>query len=330
MKAKTNLKVSRYKAPLVSIIMPVYNGEAFLSEAIDSVLSQTYKNFELIIINDGSTDKSEKIIKSYSDPRIVFISQKNKGLSRACNKGIGIAKGKYVARQDDDDISLPHRLEKQVWYLEANTNVGLVGTNFKAIGRNGDTINHTNVFTKDKDIRPALIFSNQFGHGSIMVRKSIIKKAGCYDPAYRIAQDYDLWVRISKICEVSNLKECLYLWRQVGEGLSTSSANIEKTAQEALSIRNREIASCNPKTLIELIYLRPFSTKEGVKKYLEKKNVVYRNISLMYFRKGYRRFAIPTLFLAIIVSPWVKKTYKQLFFISRRQGSLNLWVYDEI
>ena len=113
--------------PLISVVMSVYNGEKYLKRSIDSILNQTFKDFEFIIINDGSTDKSLEIIKSYDDDRIVLIDQENKGLTKSLNIGIKTASGKYIARQDADDVSLPDRLKKQVDFLEVREDVVLLG-----------------------------------------------------------------------------------------------------------------------------------------------------------------------------------------------------------
>ena len=110
--------------------MPVYNGEKYLQEAIESILNQTFKDFEFIIINDGSTDKTLEIIKSFTDPRIKLITQENRGIIYSLNKGITESRGKYIARMDADDISLPERLEKEYRFLEQNPNYGIVGTTF--------------------------------------------------------------------------------------------------------------------------------------------------------------------------------------------------------
>src|SRR4051812_15533497 len=116
------------EAPKISVLLPVYNAEPYLKEAIDSVLQQTFADFELIIINDGSKDRSADIIKSYTDKRILFIDQENIGLSATLNKGIALARGEYIARQDNDDISRPERFRKQVTYLDAHPRTMLLGT----------------------------------------------------------------------------------------------------------------------------------------------------------------------------------------------------------
>src|SRR5947207_1274318 len=117
--------------------MSVYNGENYLAEAIDSILNQTFKDFEFIVIDDGSSDTSLKIIKKYTDPRIKLISRKNKGLVASLNEGLAKAKGDYIARQDADDVSLPQRLKKEVEYLDAHPKVALVGSNYKHLDAKG-------------------------------------------------------------------------------------------------------------------------------------------------------------------------------------------------
>ena len=114
--------------PKISVVMAVYNGEKYLREAIDSILNQTFKDFEFIIVNDGSTDRTREILESFIDPRIVLIHQEHMGLTKSLNRGIALAKGKYIARQDADDISMAERLEKQFNFLESHENVALLGT----------------------------------------------------------------------------------------------------------------------------------------------------------------------------------------------------------
>ncbi|MHA1713815.1 MAG: glycosyltransferase, partial [Candidatus Ranarchaeia archaeon] len=133
-------KVERGKPPKVSVIMSVYNAEKHVKKAIDSILSQTFRDFEFIIINDGSTDRTSEILKSYADPRLIVVNQANRGVTQSLNKAIGMARGQYIARMDADDISLPQRLEMQVEFLEEHPEVGLVGTSVITIDEEGKTI----------------------------------------------------------------------------------------------------------------------------------------------------------------------------------------------
>ena len=169
-------------SPQVSVIMPVYNAERFLRLAIDSILGQTFSNFEFIIINDGSTDGSLKIIKSYKDSRIHLISRPNKGLAPSLNEGLTRAKGQYIARMDADDISLPKRLAQQVDFLDQNPTVGLVGSNYIIIDDSGKKLDVTDVFTHPSDLKVAMVTCNQYGHGSVMMRSTVFKNIKPYDP----------------------------------------------------------------------------------------------------------------------------------------------------
>src|SRR5688500_9607984 len=115
-------------SPIISVVLPVYNSENYIKEAIDSILNQTFKDFELIIINDGSVDRSAEVIQAIKDSRIVYVDQQNSGLAATLNRGIQMARGKYIARQDNDDISIPERLDMQVNFMENNPGVALLGT----------------------------------------------------------------------------------------------------------------------------------------------------------------------------------------------------------
>ena len=161
--------------PLVTVLMAVYNGEKYLREAIESMLNQSYTNFEFLIINDGSTDSTEEIILSYRDERIRHMkNEQNIKLIASLNKGLDLAEGKYIARMDADDVSLPERLAKQVDFMERNLEYGLLGTWVKTLGLNPDKEIH---FKSGHDeIRFELFFHNYLHHPTVMFRKEIIKK----------------------------------------------------------------------------------------------------------------------------------------------------------
>ena len=197
---------------LVSVIMPVFNGEKYLKEAIDSILNQTYSFIELIIINDGSSDGSEEIIKTYSDSRIVYLKNvQNIGLIETLNIGLRHAKGKYFARMDADDISLPTRLEKQINFFEQHPKIGIVGTSYSVFGDKHEMVRYPSMH---EDIKLACLFYNPFCHPSIMIRKEIIDK---YDLFFRKeyihAEEYKLWTEILTLTEGHNLEEELLLYR---------------------------------------------------------------------------------------------------------------------
>jgi glycosyltransferase involved in cell wall biosynthesis len=199
--------------PVVTVLMPVYNGEKYLREAIESILNQTFTDFEFLIINDGSTDKSKEIILSYNDPRIRFVENENNiMLIESLNIGIQLAKGKYVARMDCDDISLPERLEKQVEFMEINQGIVACGTNLKTISYQDsqlwqNPINHNEMLCQ-------MLFSTAIFHPTAIFRKQIlINNKIFYSKEYPHAEDYELWYRLSQNYKLANLNLVLYLYR---------------------------------------------------------------------------------------------------------------------
>ncbi|WP_338487529.1 glycosyltransferase family 2 protein [Ruoffia tabacinasalis] len=196
---------------LVSIIMSVYNTEPkILDQAIKSILNQTYKNFEFIIIDDNSDENIKGQIESYQDARILFIQNKeNLGLTKNLNKAIELSNGCYIARMDADDISHEKRIEKQVTFLNNNSKVGIVGTNAKSIGISQKKIK---MYSEHQDIKAQLLINSPMIHPSIMIRKSLLNE-NMYNESYRVAQDYELWSRLIWKTEFSNIQEELLFYR---------------------------------------------------------------------------------------------------------------------
>lgn len=196
----------------ISFIMSAYNAENFIKEAIDSILSQTFTDFEFIIINDASTDSTESIIKSYGDSRIKLRNnQQNEGLAKSLNAGLDIANGKYIARMDADDVSLPERFQKQFDFMEQNPDVDLCGTFYETFG---DKIFVVRTPENDTDIKDTLFFYNCIAHPSVMIRKDSFEKYGIkYDEDLRSAQDYELWCREADRLKYANIPEILLKYR---------------------------------------------------------------------------------------------------------------------
>jgi len=206
--------------PKVSVIMSVYNGERYLREAIESILDQTMKDFEFIIVNDGSTDKTSKILEEYSrkDRRIKIINNmKNIGLTKSLNIALKVAKGDYIARMDADDLSLPERLEMQMNFLIKNRNVGVVCCNVVLIDSEGNLIRR--VILPDK-LKHILRKRNRLVHGAVMFRKSVIEQLRGYNEQMCYAQDYELFLRLSNISEIGRINEFLYKLRVHSKSIS--------------------------------------------------------------------------------------------------------------
>lgn len=214
--------------PKVTVLMPVYNGEKYLREAIQSILTQTFTDFEFLIINDGSTDKSLEIIKSFHDVRIRLVSNEiNLKLIATLNKGLDLAQGKYVARMDSDDVSLPTRLQKQVDFMEKNTDTGVCGSWIKYIGEEQGECRFP---TDSSDIMAHMFFDSVLAHPSVIMRKEMldINKLR-YDPEHLYVEDFGLWQRCSEFFNISNMPEVLLHYRV----LSTSICRSNETAQSA-------------------------------------------------------------------------------------------------
>lgn len=206
----------------VSVLMSVFNGERYLYASVASILEQTFRDFEFIIINDGSTDSTTKILADYVDPRIIVINNDaNIGLTKSLNKGLKIAQGEYIARMDADDISCSERLEKQIRFLESNAEIGLLGTSWTAIDEGGLELSYSKAYSGYNSV-------HFMCHGSVMIRKTCLNKVGGYREVFKYAQDYDLWLRLREVCEVANLGELLYKLR-ISEQSITS---MRKTAQD--------------------------------------------------------------------------------------------------
>jgi glycosyltransferase involved in cell wall biosynthesis len=191
---------------LVSVVMSVFNEEECLTDAIDSILSQTFTDFEFIIINDGSTDESVNIINSYNDERIVLIDQNNKGLTASLNVGIVQSKGKYIARQDADDISYPSRLMEQVKVFANNSALIVLAT--RGLIKTG-IHSYNSPFYSNIDIKYKIKLRNVLIHSSVMIRKDIFESVGFYNEKYLTSQDYDAWIRLSDLGEISMIDKVL-------------------------------------------------------------------------------------------------------------------------
>lgn len=210
----------------ISVVMPVYNAEKYLKKAIDSILGQTYSDFEFIIIDDGSSDKSLEILQAYAkkETRIQLISRQNKGLIYTLNEGIAIAQGDYIARMDSDDISLPERFEKQLHFLMSHPQHVAVGCLTTLVDSDGDVIGPFGEWLTHDDIDQAHIncIGGAIAHPTAMIKKSDILKVGGYSELYPYAEDLDLWLKLAEVGKLANLKERLFLYRQHVESIGYS------------------------------------------------------------------------------------------------------------
>lgn len=264
--------------PKLSVVMSVYNGERHIEAAIKSVLAQTYQNFEFIIIDDASTDQTPEILRDLEDPRIrLHRNRTNLGLTKSLNKGISYAKGTYIARMDADDISLPHRFDAQVTFLENNAGHALVGSSYYQIDDDGQIVSLVEVTSRSSAIQKALKKQNCFAHGSVMMRKGAFIDVGGYDEDFEFSQDYDLWIRIGEKYKLGNIEEPLYCWRSSATGISS----VKKEKQDfyaRLAVRKGSKPDATPvlkkgsKALVSVIvptYNRPAMLVEAIHSVLD-------------------------------------------------------------
>lgn len=284
---------------LISVLMPVYNTkEEFLRTAIESILNQTFSNFEFIIINDGSTNNAEDVILSYKDDRIIYLKQENQGIVAALNNGWDRAKGEYIARMDSDDISFPDRFEKQIEYLEKHSQYSLVGGY-------AEVIDSKNVIKKPKDVMVMdLLADCAFIHPTIMFRKADFDKYNLrYTDEALYAEDYLLYAKAVQYLKMTNMEEPLIKYRIYPENSTSSNrdtrvknsfivqdkildyiSNDEKVRKNILNIAYKHKMKTN--NLMEKI----FSLKNLYKYWTKYKLVTICGIELCFMSKKYKKF----------------------------------------
>jgi glycosyltransferase involved in cell wall biosynthesis len=223
----------------VSVIMPVFNGAVFLGEAIQSILEQTFTNYEFIIINDGSTDSSLDVIKSFNDPRIkLIINPQNLGIILSLNKGLAISQGEYIARMDCDDICYKDRLDKQVGFLDSHKNIGILACNVKIVDRSSKKTVYVKRPETNHQIKWRLLFDCPIMHPAVMFRKELVEKYGDYSSEYLHSEDYELWSRFSKYTEINQINEVLVILGKHDANIGSIYSKIQNNNQLAISYKN--------------------------------------------------------------------------------------------
>ncbi|MCV2349266.1 glycosyltransferase [Paucibacter sp. Y2R2-4] len=264
--------------PTVTVVMPVFNGAAYLAQAIDSILAQTFEHFELLVIDDGSSDKSAAIAAAYLDPRLKLVrNEGNKGLPYTRNRGIELARGEFVAFLDSDDVALPARLERQVEFLRANPSISGIGASAQPINADGTVSGADWVCPGDSAYcKASLLFKAYINTSTFFVRRHILEHCK-FDPEILLAEDYDLYIRLSERCNLLNLPDRLVQCR-------VHTSNITRTKKEQL-IRSQLVIN---RRQIERLGIIP--TDEQV--------LIHRHIERLY--------ADPTPQLFSEISDWIK------------------------
>ena len=199
----------------LAVVMPVYNGASFLAEALDSILAQQHDAFDLIVVDDGSTDATPDILADYArrDGRVRPITQAQSGVAAAINRGLAETDSEFVARMDADDIASPERLATQLDFLATHPDVQVVGTDIRLVDQQGRRIRVRRYPSGDAEIRSRLLFKNPLCHPTVMFRRTCVTAAGGYDECYRSAQDLDLWLRLSPDVTFANIPQPLLDYR---------------------------------------------------------------------------------------------------------------------
>ena len=231
------------KAPLISVIMPAYNAEKYIGEAIESILNQTLKDFELIIINDASTDSTGNIIKSYAekDSRIVvLVNENNLNIAGSLNRGISVAKGTFIARMDADDIALPERLEMQAKVMSENPQVAVVGNDIQLINESGVVIGYRHYPTDSKSLKRVIFRYSPFAHPTVLIRAACIKEVGDYDKTKSPSEDVDMWFRLGMKYDFKSIPKGLLKYRVFLN--STSNKSLRRVELLTFKMRLNAVA----------------------------------------------------------------------------------------
>ena len=221
--------------------MSVYNGAAWVRETVESVLAQTAPDLELIVIDDGSTDATPDLLAAFRDRRLRVERQTRAGLTRSLNRALRLTTAPLVARMDADDVALPERFARQLAFLETHPDVGLLGTGCHEISSSGEVLRTIIPPADDSAIRRALIRANPFVHSSIVMRREALEAAGGYDEGLPVAQDYDLWLRMSRVTRLANLPEPLVL-RRLTPGRVSSARDTDRLRAE-VTVKLRALRS---------------------------------------------------------------------------------------
>jgi glycosyltransferase involved in cell wall biosynthesis len=304
--------------PSISVLMPVYNAEKYLNEAIDSILNQTFADFEFLIINDGSTDRSEEIILSYQDPRIRYEkNERNLKLIATLNKGIELCKGKYIVRMDADDISALERIEEQVDFMEEHPDVGLCGTWFETFDEKGKK-GESKYASEHDEICYKHLYQIHLSHGTAIFRKSILEQLNFrFDMKYAHAEDYDLFTRMSLETKLANLSFVGYAVRHHKNEVSVIFGNIQR--ENSLRVKKRLFdllqTESDEKVLIAYEELNHQNyqniglSDEYIQKILE--SLIQGNRNANYIQSDYFESQIKTLWLNYCYHNTSFKTYKK-------------------
>ncbi|WP_060983150.1 glycosyltransferase family 2 protein [Vibrio splendidus] len=273
---------------MISVILPVYNGEEYIYEAINSLLEQSFSDFEVICIDDGSKDATKRIIENIAskDNRIRLISRENKGLIYTLNEALSLCKYDYIARMDADDICLPNRLSLQLEFLLRNPTVAVVGSRYHYIDESSKINGIRKSPTSNFLLKVLLTFGSPFGHPTVMINRKVVTDDLYYDPKYKAAEDYELWLRLSKKYRFACIKKPLLLYRVLDSSISRSQREIQLTS------------------MVNAMLLHLFKCKverDKIRTFLNGKLSFISSVHLISFQKSNFLIRLGSIFLLAII-----------------------------
>jgi glycosyltransferase involved in cell wall biosynthesis len=316
--------MSRIENPILSVLMPAYNAGAYIQEAIDSVLAQSFTNFELLVFNDGSTDNTLSVLKQYTDPRLKIFNQENMGLVNTLNKGLSLAKGKYVARFDADDICLPNRFQIELDFLESNPDYILVSGDVEYMDNVGDFIfNYKCALYEDAEIRSSGMKECPFIHSAIMYVRQMVLDAGGYNPLAINFEDHLLWKNLLPFGKMKNLKVNLI---KVRFNAASVTVDAKWRGEEFNEIKQRSI-QCGKVSVEDGIRIKEILAAQNFTTF--KEAAYFTMIGKKYLWNNYNpKKARYNLKKAIGRMPWRKEPY-MLFVLSFFPESFITFIYTK-
>jgi len=243
MKEKEDLKIKNRITPTVSVIIPTYNNASFLGEAVESVLSQTYKKIEILVVDDGSTDTTAQVIEKYKE-QVRYLYKENGGVSSARNRGLEEARGEWVAFLDADDLWLPDKLQSQMEPMIQNDRVGIVTCGAMMINEEDQMIDQFMIpdYRNRENLLKSLYKENVISGGSqVLVRKKCLERVGNFDESLKCGEDWDMWLRIAKISEIVFIERPLVKIRTRADSCSNSSENLERNLRHECQVLKKNL-----------------------------------------------------------------------------------------
>jgi len=306
--------------PLISVVMSVFNGEKYLADAVDSVLAQTFCDFEFVIVDDGSTDRTAEVLDRYDDARIRRFSHVNKGLSKSLNRGVEVARGTFIARMDADDVAHKERLQVQSNFLLANPTCVVVGSNANFIAEDGSYLYTSRCLTEWRDIQGVLPASPHFHSSTMFRRDQFLAAGGYYDQIPHFFEDQILWNRLAKVGELRNVAEVLLDYR-----LTPGSITADKGAVKRLKELAKNVIVSGSLTEDEILYVqRALQRKKASRR--DRNGRYWLRIGKIYLEHNFsRRRAFSSLVRSIAARPSGAGAWFNLLLLLAPRAAIYKW-----